>query len=138
MTTEWRLDRLAKARAAKLNPPDTKVLLAQHAIWEAARIADLYTDEAANPDNYCVRVAPMPTDGVCTHCQAVNALVHKSDQYGAYLNCIQCGSDYFPNSEPVPVISYKGGRHTNGEKVGEHHNNYDDKYRETRRKNAKA
>ena len=138
MTTEWRLDRLAKARAAKLNPPDTKVLLAQHAIWEEARIADLYTDEAANPGNYCVRVAPMPTDGVCTHCQAVNALVHKSDQYGAYLNCIQCGTDYFPDSEPVPVISYKGGRHTNGEKVGEHHNNYDDKYRETRRKNAKA
>ena len=138
MTTEWRLDRLAKARAAKLNPPDTKVLLAQHAIWEAARIADLYTDEAANPGNYCVRVAPMPTDGVCTHCQAVNALVHMSDQYGSYLYCIQCGSDYFPNSEPVPVISYKGGRHTNGEKVGEHHNNYDDKYRETRRKNAKA
>ena len=138
MTTEWRLDRLAKARAAKLNPPDTKVLLAQHAIWEEARIADLYTDEAANPENYCVRVAPMPTDGVCTHCQAVNALVHMSDQYGAYLYCIQCGSDYFPDSEPVPVISYKGGRHTNGEKVGEHHNNYDDKYRETRRKNAKA
>ena len=138
MTTEWRLDRLAKARAAKLNPPNPKILMAQPAIWEEARIADLYTDEAANPDNYCVRVAPMPTDGVCTHCQAVNALVHKSDQYGSYLYCIHCGTAYFPDSEPVPVISYKGGRHTNGEKVGEHHNNYDDKYRETRRKNAKA
>ena len=138
MSTEWRLDRLAKARAAKLNPPNTRVLLAQHAVWEAARVADLYADEAAHPENYCTRVAPMPTDGVCTHCQAVNALVHKSDQYGSYLYCIQCGTDYFPNSEPVPVISYKGGRHTNGEKVGEHHNNYDDKYRETRRKNAKA
>jgi hypothetical protein len=138
MTTEWRLDRLAKARAAKLNPPNAKALRAQHAIWEAARIADLYEDEKANPANYCARVAPMPTDGVCTHCQAVNALVHKSDHYGSYLACVHCGSDYFPDSEPVPVISYKGGRHTNGEKVGDHHMTYDDQYRKTRRENAKA
>ena len=138
MTTEWRLDRLAKARAAKLNPPNTKVLLAQHAVWEAARVADLYADEAINPENYCARVAPMPTDGVCTHCQSVNALVDKRDHFGTYLYCIHCGSDYFPDSEPVPIISHKGGRHTNGEKVGEHHTNYDDKYRKTRRQNAKA
>ena len=130
------LDRLAKARAAKLHPPNTKKLIAEHAIWEAARIADLYADEAVNPANYCVKVAPMPTDGVCTHCQAKNALSHKRDQYGEYLYCIHCGTDYFPDSEPVPLISRKGGRHTDGEKVGEHHTNYDDKYRETKKQNA--
>jgi hypothetical protein len=138
MTTESNTDRLAKARAARLNPPDTESLKVQSATWEAARIADLYIDEAANPDNYCVKVAPWPTDGVCTHCQAANALIHKQDRFGQYLYCVQCGSDYFPDSEPVPAISYKGGRHTNGDKVGEHHNDYDDKYREQRRKNAKA
>ena len=130
------LDRLAKARAAKLHPPNAKKLIAEHAIWEAARIADLYADEAVNPANYCVKVAPMPTDGVCTHCQGANALTYKRDQYGEYLYCIHCGTDYFPDSEPVPLISRKGGRHTDGEKVGEHHNNYDDKYRETKKQNA--
>jgi hypothetical protein len=138
MTTEWRLDRLAKAREARLHPPDNATLMAQSAVWEEARIADLYEDEAVNPDNYCARVATMPTDGICTHCQSVNALVHKEDRFGQYLYCIHCGTDYFPDSEPVPMITYKGGRHTNGEKVGEHHNKYDDKYRAKRRQNAKA
>ena len=134
--TTGNLDRLAKARAAQLNPPDTKTLKAQGVIWEAARIADLFADELVNPANYCVRVAPMPTDGVCTHCQSTNALVQKNDHYGAYLYCIHCGTDYFPDAEPVPVIWKKGGKHTDGTKVGEHHANYDQNYRENKRKNA--
>jgi hypothetical protein len=80
----------------------------------------------------------MPTDGVCTHCQSMNALVHKRDQFGEYLYCIHCGTDYFPDAEPVPVIWKKGGRHTNGEKVGDHHMKYDDKYREAKKQNAKT
>ena len=136
--TTGNLDRLAKARAARLHPPDTKELIAQHATWEAARIADLYADAALNPADYCVKVAPMPTDGVCIHCQSQNALVHHEDIFGKYLACIHYGTDYFPDSEPVPLISRKGGRHTNGEKVGEHHNNYDDKYREKKKQDAKT
>ena len=132
-----KLDRLAKARAAKLQPPDTKMLKAQSAVWEAARLADLFADELVNPADYCARVAPAPTDGVCTHCHTKNALVCKRDLYGAYTNCVHCGSDYF-DTEPVPLISNQGGRHTDGEQIGKHYATYEKKYKETKRKNAKS
>lgn len=133
-----RLDRLAKARAARLSPMDTRLLKMLSGVWERARIADLFADEAMNPALYCERVSTIPTDGVCTHCQAVNALNYKGDHYGQYLSCAHCGADYFPDAEPVPIITRKGGRHTDGTKIGEHHADYDKNYRETKRKNAKT
>ena len=49
MVETWRLDRLAEARAARLQPLDMRSIKKAAAKWEAARLADLIEDERANP-----------------------------------------------------------------------------------------
>ena len=132
-------EQLALAREARRHPPSISIIRSMAAKWETARLADLVEDEQLNPDLYCVRVAAPPTDGVCTHCQATNALRHKVDHHGQYIYCLHCGTDYFPDAEPIPALGKGGGRHHEGdEPIGEHHLTNDKIYRERKRKNVTA
>ena len=134
MVETWRLDALAKARAAKLQPIDMRSIKAAAAKWEAARLADLFEDEVANPASYAKRVVPVPADGVCTHCRAANALDYRTDHFGQYVSCLQCGTDWFPDAEPVPAIKTghigsRNGRHTPGVLVGDGIDEYQSQYK---------
>jgi len=131
------LEQLALAREARRHPPSINTIRSAAAVWETARLADLLADEQLNPELYCARVAAVPTDGVCTHCQTIGGLRHKVDHHGAYTYCLHCGTDYFPDSEPTLALGKGGGRHVEGsELTGEHHLDNDKLYRERKRKNA--
>ena len=130
---------LALAREARRHPPSIDTIKSMGAAWETARLADLLADEQLNPDVYCVRVAAVPTDDVCTHCHVAGGLRHKIDHHGEYWYCLLCGTDYFPDAEPIPALGKGGGRHVDGtEPTGEHHLKNDQIYRERKRKNVTA
>lgn len=145
MVETWRLDRLAEARAARLQPLDMRSIKKAAAKWEAARLADLIEDEKANPASYAKRVVPAPTDGVCTHCRAANALDYRADHFGRYVSCLHCGTDWFPDSEPIPAIKTghigsRNGRHTEGVLVGDnyHEKELTKRQKRERKQNATA
>jgi len=133
------LEQLALAREARRHPPSNNTIRSMAARWETARLADLLVDERLNPELYCARVAAVPTDGVCTHCKVSAGITHKVDHHGEYLYCLYCGTDYFPDAEPVPALGHKGGggRHSEGDElIGEHHLQSDKINRERKRNNA--
>ena len=138
-----RLAALEAARKARLKPEWTLVeSLERHHQIEAERIKFLTADIQINPHLYCERIDAMPTDGVCTKCYRVNTLVpERLDHQFLVFTCQTCGTDYFPDVEPIPLseVGSTAGRHHDA-LPGEHHIAYDEDYRKTkkRKKNVTA
>ena len=130
--------RLAHARAMRNSEFDLAAAQQTHQEYETERLAVLYAEEEANPDEFCIRVEPLPTDGVCTHCWTKGMLVAEEHVYFTTVSCMTCGADYFPNAEPIPLSEApRPGRH-NETLPGEHHLEYDEEYRKNRKRTKDA
>jgi hypothetical protein len=133
--------RLAHARALRFHEWDAEAAQQKHQEYESERLAKLYADEKLNPEEFCVRVESLPTDGVCTHCWAKGMLVPEELTYFTSISCMACGADYFLDVEPIRLSdtpqSARPGRH-NETLPGSHHLDYDEDYRKNRKRTKKT
>ena len=137
-TPDTRETRLAHARAMRNSEFDLAAAQQKHQEYESERLAKLYADEKLNPEEFCVRVETMPTDGVCTHCWTKGMLVPDKQDYFTSFNCLMCGADYFPNAEPIPLTEAPAPARHNTSLPGEHHMQYDREYRKNRKRTKKT
>ena len=133
-TADSRATALAHARAMRFKAWDAAAAQRKHDEFEQERVAQLYADELANPDDFCMRVSPMPTDGVCSHCWTKGTLVPEEQDHFMVFSCMMCGADYYPNAEPIPLAEApKTARH-HDTLPGERHMQYDEEYRKNRKR----
>ena len=137
-TPDTRETRLAHARAMRNSEFDLAAAQQKHDEYETERLAILYAEEEANPEEFCVRVEPLPTDGVCTHCWTKGRLVSDEHDFYTSVNCLMCGADYFPNAEPIPLSETSAPARHNTALPGETHLKYDEEYRKNRKRTKKT
>ena len=134
LTDPARLSALEAAREAKLKPWSLKESLVRYHEIEAERLEFLTADVKTNPKLYCKRVAPMPADNTCTKCFKVGTLIPERLEHFLVFTCQLCGTEYFPDVEPIPrsEVGSTAGRHHDA-LPGEHHITYDADYRKNKK-----